>query len=124
MGSEELDIGFQSESDGVYWDVLNAVVQRLGDRPETPGKSAMSRFGTVPFRYNPPASRRSSNWTPMHSMHLPKDVQLMLEELRKVAPAIESARDPEVVEQFTGELLPAIERVAGEGRILFIQVDT
>jgi len=48
----------------------------------------------------------------------------MLSELRSVAPAIEGANDPDVREQFSDELLPAIERVAAEGRLLFIQVDT
>jgi hypothetical protein len=124
MRSRKLGVGFRVDSDGVYWDVVNLVSERLGDRPETPGKSAMSRFGTVPFRYHPPARRRSSDWTPMHSMHPPDEVQRMLAELRSVAPVIQAAKDPDVREQFTEELLPAVERVAADGRLLFIQVDT
>jgi hypothetical protein len=125
MDTEDLGVGFRVDSDGVYWDVINLIVQRLGDRPETPGKSAMSRFGTVPFRCSAPARQRySSYWTPMHSMHPPDEVQRMLVELRSVAPAIEAAKDPDVREQFTEELLPAVESVAAEGRLLFIQVDT
>ena len=100
MRSRKLDVGFRVDSDGVYWDVINLIVTQLGDRPETPGRSAMSRFGTVPFRCSPPAKRRS------------------------VAPAIEAAKDPDVREQFTQDLLPAVERVAADGRLLFIQVDT
>jgi hypothetical protein len=57
-------------------------------------------------------------------MHPPDEVQRMLTELRSVAPAIEAAKDPDVREQFAEELLPAIERVAADGRLLFIQVDT
>lgn len=125
MHAEDLAIGFRVDSDGVYWDVINLIVQRLGDRPEAPGKSAMSRFGTVPFRCPAPARPRySSYWTPMHSMHPPDEVQRMLAELRSVAPAIEAAEDPDVREQFTEELLPAVERVAADDRLLFIQVDT
>jgi hypothetical protein len=124
MREEDLGIGFRVDSDGVYWDVINQIVERLGDRPETPGKSAMSRFGTVPFRYHPPARPRSADWTPMHSMHPPDEVRRMLAELRSVAPAVEAAKDPDVREQFTEELLPAVERVAADGRLLFIQVDT
>ena len=127
MRSDELDVGFRVDSDGVYWDVIHLVVERLGDRPETPGKSAMSRFGTVPFRYRPPAKRRASDpgsdWTPMHSMHPPDEVRRMLEELRSVAPAAEAAKDPDVRTQFAQELFPAVERVAADGRMLFIQVD-
>lgn len=124
MRSKKLDVGFRVDSDGVYWDVINLIVKRLGDRPETPGKSAVSRFGTVPFRYHPTAKRRSSDWTPMHSMHPPDEVQRMLAELRSVAPAVEAAKDSDVREQFTEDLLPAVERVAADGRLLFIQVDT
>ena len=122
MRSAKLDVGFRVDSDGVYWDVINLIVGRLGDRPEVPGKSAMSRFGTVPFRYHPPA--RSSDWSPMHSMHPPDEVRRMLAELRSVAPAIEADGGPDVREQFIEELLPAVERVAADGRLLFIQVDT
>jgi hypothetical protein len=124
MSEEALGLGFRVDSDGVYWDVINLIVERLGDRPETPGKSAMSRFGTVPFRYHPPARPRSSYWTPMHSMHTPDEVQRMLAELRSVAPAAEAARDEDVRQQFAEELLPAVERVAADRRLLFIQVDT
>ena len=124
MRSEELDIGFRVENDGVYWDVISLIVQRLGDRPEMPGKSAMSRFGTVPFRYHPPVKQQSADWTPMHSMHPPDEVHRMLAELRSSASAVEAAEDQDVREQFTDELLPAVERVATEGRLLFIQVDT
>jgi hypothetical protein len=60
----------------------------------------------------------------MHSMHPPDEVQRMLAELRSVAPALEAARDADVRQQFTEELLPAVERVATDGRLLFIQVDT
>jgi hypothetical protein len=124
MRSRKLGVGFRVDSDGVYWDVINLITERLGDRPETPGKSAMSRFGTVPFRYHPSAGRRSSDWTPMHSMHPPDEVQRMLTELRSVAPAVESVPDEDVRQQFTEELLPAVERVAADRRVLFIQVDT
>jgi hypothetical protein len=124
LHSPKLDVGFRVDSDGVYWDVINLVSERLGERPETPGKAAMSRFGTVPFRYHPSARQRSSDWTPMHSMHPPDEVQRMLAELRAVTPALEGARDADVRQQFTEELLPAVERVAASGRLLFIQVDT
>jgi hypothetical protein len=118
-------LGFRVDSDGVYWDVVDLVVEGLGDRPATPGKSAMSRFGTVPFRCpTPPRQRYSSYWTPMHSMHPPDEVRRMLAELRSVAPAVEAAKDPDVRAQFTEELLPAVESVAADGRLLFIQVDT
>lgn len=127
MRAKKLNIGFREESEGVYFDVITLIVSRLGDSPGTPGKSAMSRFGAIPFRYQPPAVPPKldwSDWRPMHSMHSPDEVGQMLSELRSVAPAIEAAKDPDVREQFSVELLPAVERVAKEERMLFIQVDT
>jgi hypothetical protein len=124
MNSRKLGVGFRVDNDGVYWDMINLISERLGTRPETPGKTAMSRFGTVPFRYHPPARERSSDWTPMHSMHPPDEVQRMLAELRSVTPALAAAQGGDVRQQFTEELLPAIERIAADGRLLFIQVDT
>jgi hypothetical protein len=119
---KELGLDFRVDSDGVYWDVINLIVERLGDRPETPGKSAMSRFGTVPFRCpDPPRQRYASSWTPMHSMHPPDEVQRMLAELRSAAPA---ARNAELRFGFKEELMPAVEEVAADGRLLFVQVDT
>lgn len=122
---KELGFGFRVDSDCVYWDVINLVVERLGDRPGALGKSAMSRFGVAPFRCpDPPRQRYASCWTPMHSMHPPDEVQRMLAELRAVAPAVEAARNAEVRYGFTEELLPAIEDVTADGRLLFVQVDT
>lgn len=60
----------------------------------------------------------------MHSMHPPDEVQRMLAELRSVEPAVRAADDPDISEPFSEELLPAIEQVAADGRLLFIQVDT
>lgn len=125
MRSEDLNLDFRVDSDGVYWDVINHIVRQLGDRPEKPGNSAMSLFGTVPYRCSaPPRNDKRSYWTSMHSMHPPDEVHRMLTELRKVAPVIETVKDEGVREQFCDELLPAIERVAKDGRLLFVQVDT
>src|SRR5262245_45812126 len=86
----KFDLGFRVDSDGVYWDVINLITKWLGDQPEAPGKSAMSRFGTVPFRYHPPEQPGSSDWFPTHSMHPPDEVRRMLAELQSVAPALQA----------------------------------
>jgi hypothetical protein len=57
----------------------------------------------------------------MHSMHPPDEVQRMLAELRSAAPA---ARNAELRFGFKEELMPAVEEVAADGRLLFVQVDT
>lgn len=48
----------------------------------------------------------------------------MLSELRSRAPAVEADDDEDVRSQFSDELLPAVERVAADRRLLFVQVDT
>lgn len=64
------------------------------------------------------------DWQPMHSMHTPDEVRKMLAELQSVESAMRKARKKDVRQQFEEELLPAISSVAGDGRMLFIQVDT
>jgi hypothetical protein len=66
----------------------------------------------------------SEEWTPMHSMHTPDEVRRMREELRSAEPAMKAAKDKEARRQYEEDLMPAIDRVGDDGRMLFIQVDT
>ena len=135
--------------DIVYWDTIEVVWKRLGVRPETPGKKAMSRFGMVPFRYRLPKrpTRYSLNWT-AHSMHPPAEVRRMRAELRSVAPALEAAKDTDLRPKYTERQLrmlperyrervaadirrefsevlpPTVVWAAAKGRLLFVAVDT
>src|SRR3954465_2728782 len=134
--------------DGVYWDTVEVVWKRLGVRPGTPGRKAISRFGLVPFRYRLPKrpTRYSFNWSG-HSMHPPPEVRRMRAELRSVAPALKAAADPDlrpkdskrelrmlperyrertaadIRREFSDVLRPAVEWVAAKGRLLFVAVD-
>jgi hypothetical protein len=120
-------LGFRVDSDGVYWDVIDIACRALG-RPRNPNMAvALAAFGSRPFRYYPPARRRPSfddDYDPMHSMHTPDEVRRMLEELRSVRPALEASGHAGALADYNDELLPAVERVAGEGRMLFVQTDT
>ncbi len=51
-----LDLGFQVESDGIYWDVINVAFAKLKIPQETINDKALSKFGQRPFRYCPPSS--------------------------------------------------------------------
>lgn len=132
MSSRRLAVGFRVESDGIYFDIVEFVCRRLGLPPDqthaavAAGTPAMARFGMTPFRYHPPARLRyrSSDWTPYHSMHPPDEVGRMRDELRSVAAAVKAEAGKEDRRQFEQELLPAVERVAAAGRLLFVQVDT
>jgi len=66
----------------------------------------------------------SEDWQPMHSMHTPEQVRNMLAELRSVGAAVKKSKTKGVREQYTDALLPAVENVAAQGRMLFVQLDT
>jgi hypothetical protein len=126
MDCEKLGLDFQVDSDGVYWDVIEIANQLLRAAPHPSGETALSAFGTRPFRYYPPTTRkgRSAEYDPMHSMHTPGEVHRMRIELRSIAEGMAAADDADAREEYTNELMPALERIADEGRMLFIQVDT
>jgi hypothetical protein len=66
----------------------------------------------------------SDDWSPMHSMHTPDEVEKILAELQSVDQAMRSTNDTDARTDYTDELMPALERVAHDRRMLFIQVDT
>jgi hypothetical protein len=63
------------------------------------------------------------DWNSMHSMHDPEEVRQMVAELHSVAAQVRASPDADIREQFD-ELLAVLEKIASEGRILFVQVDT
>jgi hypothetical protein len=66
----------------------------------------------------------ADDWSPMHSMHTPDEVEKMRAELKSVESAILKSKSKDVRDQFQNDLMPAIEQIAADGRMLFIQVDT
>lgn len=64
------------------------------------------------------------DWSPVHSMHTPDEVEKMRAELKSVESAILKAKSKDVRDQFKDDLMPAIEKIAADGRMLFIRVDT
>jgi hypothetical protein len=69
-------------------------------------------------------SDESEDWEPMHSMHTPDEVQKMLAELQSLESPMQKTKKKNVRQQHEDDLLPAIASVAGESRMLFVQVDT
>ncbi|MCI0638759.1 MAG: hypothetical protein L0Y72_03210 [Gemmataceae bacterium] len=66
----------------------------------------------------------SGEWSPMHSMHTPAEVQRILAELKSIAPAMKATKTGDARQQYEDDLMPAIESIARDQRMLFIQVDT
>jgi hypothetical protein len=56
-------------------------------------------------------------------MHTPDEVRQMLDELQTVAPAIEASRNQQAIHDYDA-LVPVLDELAEENRMLFIQVDT
>ncbi|HUE75118.1 MAG TPA: hypothetical protein VMP01_29890 [Pirellulaceae bacterium] len=125
MNCKGLNVDFRVDSDGVYWDVIGIARDALKVPPNQVTSVAMSTFGTRPFRYHGGAKQKVKfgDWSPMHSMHPPEEVQRMVQELESIKPSIDAA-DDEVQRQYEEELLPALTKIAKDGRMLFIQVDT
>lgn len=63
-------------------------------------------------------------WYSMHSMHMPDQVQKMLAELKSVEPAMKTTKIKDARRQYEEDLMPALESIVKDRRMLFIQVDT
>lgn len=127
MNSEELGLGldFRVDSDGIYWDLIELAREHYNVPPNAVNEVALSAFGLQPFRYVPvpPSAAPWEDWHPMHSMHTPDVVQRMQQEFLNLASVVEEA-DEDVQQQYNEELMPALEAIVNDGRLLFIQVDT
>ncbi|MFO0930950.1 MAG: hypothetical protein U0736_28630 [Gemmataceae bacterium] len=64
------------------------------------------------------------DYTPMHSMHPPEEVERMLTELRSVERPLKASKNKDAWHDYRDELLPALERIVADRRMLFVQVDT
>lgn len=119
------EVGIRVDHDGVYWDVIRLAWKGLKVPPnQVLPQVALSAFGALPYRFLPAdAPKGFDDFHPMHSMHTPDEVHKMLEELRSVAPLIESSENEQAIEDYDS-LIPVLEELDKEKRMLFIQVDT
>jgi hypothetical protein len=119
-------VGLRRDHDGIYWDLLDLAWKQLNvPTDQVVPEVALSAFGQRPYRYHPDpdAERDLYAWNPMHSMHTPDEVRQILEELQTVAPAIEASKKQRAIHDYDA-LVPVLEKLAEENRMLFIQVDT
>jgi hypothetical protein len=138
-------VGFRVDHNGIYWDVLQLARQHFNLGPdEISPNVALSTFGKCPYRYHPASDAAAmgtsapggeeddededyygdygDDWA-MHSMHTPEEVRKMLDELRSVGLAIEKSRDKQAIDDYDF-LLPVLEKLDSERRMLFVKVDT
>jgi len=99
----------------------NTMMEELKEgKPDSIMKALMGFLGDV---QEGGGGTHLEDWQPMHSMHTPDEVRRMLAELRSVESAMLKAKKREVRRQYEEDLLPAVNSVADDGRMLFIQVD-
>lgn len=130
--SDTAEVGFRVDHDGVYWDVIEIACKHLNASPNeiSPGV-AISEFGKRPYGYHPAAKENDDdeddswdmNWHDYHSMHTPEEVRLTIKELEMAAPAIEKSRNKQAINDYDS-LMPVLEQLAEERRMLFVQTDT
>jgi len=120
------ELGFRVESDGIYWTAIEIAQSHHGIQPDTFTKEVLSQFGTRPYRYHPEPGYKPNwdDWHAMHSMHSPDEVQRLLEELTAAESASEASDDAHARQEYESELMPSVEKVARESRLLYIAVDT
>lgn len=120
------ELGFRVESDGIYWDVIEIAQSHHGIGPDTYTKEVLSQFGIRPFRYHPEIGYKPDwdDWHATHSMHSPDEVQELLEELTAAESAIEASDDANARQEYENELMPSVEKIVRENRLLYVAVDT
>jgi hypothetical protein len=129
--SDTRELGFRVDHDGVYWDVIELACKHLSASPNQASSSAMlSSFGKRPYRYHSPAKKDDDdddswdmNWYDYHSMHTPDEVRQIVKEFEMAAQMIEKSRNKQAINDYDS-LVPAMEQLAEEGRMLFVQTDT
>ncbi len=106
------DLSPRVECDGVYWDVIDMI--RSHHKGTT--NPEIGYFGCRPYRFSGKARLE------LHSMHTPDEVKKLLEEVKAAEPTVMACDDEDVIEDFE-ELLPALQQVANDGRLLLIEID-
>jgi hypothetical protein len=119
---EQFGIGFQNENDGMlYWDAAEMAAEH--------GATMMAeeKFGRGGFRNN---GKSGTDLELMDTFYLPGEVQKLLSQLEKVRPHFDALRgeddepDPEEYEQFFQGLLEPVRKIADQGRVMWVQIDT
>jgi hypothetical protein len=113
---------FRVESDGIYWDVIDIALRHL--TATTDAKPALATFGTVPFRCGLHQPRAMEDWHPSHSMHSPDETAAIRKELNSVESEIDSSGNSDALRDYENELMPSLDRIVREERMLFVAVDT
>ena len=123
---EDSDLGFRVDSDGVYWDVIELVRSFHHVPPNQVNDVIISQFGSSPYKGKiaPDKERNWNSWHPYHSIHLPDDVKKLREEVLAAEKTVMSSDDENAQREYEDELVPALDKVIRDNRVLYIETDT
>jgi hypothetical protein len=97
----------------IFTEAANRSMEALASAP------AMVKLGKLTDKY-PHAGAPFREWSAGHSMHPPDEVARMVGELESVEKQIKKEGGKQVQQDYDEELLPALRRVADQGRMLFV----
>ena len=125
LAQEESNFDFRCESDGVYWTVIEYCTQHASKKSKSP---AIARFGHWPYGLQKapkqPKDFLEPHRMPYHSMRPPEEVDQMLQEVIAAEKFVKGKKDVDTYNELVDELIPTLEKIAKDKRMLFVQVDT
>ena len=125
LANDAANFDFRCESDGVYWYVIQYCEEHAS---KTSKSSAIARFGHWPYGLQKapkqPKDFLEPHWMPYHSMRPPEEVEQMLAEAKAADKYVKSKKDRETYDELIDTLIPTLEKIAADERMLFVQVDT
>lgn len=127
FSNREHGLGFRCETnEGLYWDVIDIIRTHHQVAPNTMNEKVISQFGTKPLHANlePEQASGFAAWMPYFSMHLPSDVAKLREEVQAAESAVMNSDNPDAQWEYENELLPVLNSVLNDQRLLFVVVDT
>lgn len=115
---EAIGVDFQcADYESIYWDCADIAAKQ--------GATMMAErvFGCSAYRY---FGKLSKYYDPMYSLYMPDETKTLLAQLEAVKPHFASLPEDEGSprEQFFEGLLPVVEQVVANNRVLWVQTDT
>lgn len=123
---DDNELNFRCESDGIYWDVVDLIRNHHQVPANTVNEKIISQFGTKPLHATLETGKTPGfdTWAPYFSMHLPEDVIQLREEVLAAEAAVRNSGDDNACQEYDDELLPTLDTVINDQRLLFIVLDT
>lgn len=113
-------------NENIYWDVVQIIRAFYKVPVDKVNETIISRVGMTPFRGMPDQTKilGFETWAPMHSIHLAEDVVKLRDEVLAAEEAVMNSNDDNAKQEYEDELMPALDKLVQENRVLFVSVDT